>query len=243
MARKQYTREHHKKAYELYREKRNMQQVARDIGCQVQTLYEWRNEEYQCKFGCSFHGWLKLMEEEKEAKTATLQLKKQGNYSLVDHELAMRHTLDKPAKEKRHEDVDVQLDFIREDFERCADLQYLYNKIFYHLTERPLDFPSLISKVSGEPVDVEELYKQGIKPQTFEGAARILVDLGKEIDRLSGRDEARDKKGSKKDRNVIDVDAEVNDAETIRALLKAAEKNPEILNKVDHEDEKEKDTE
>lgn len=205
MPRKNYSKEDHQQAWDLFFEHRTYQKVADVMGLDYGTVTRWASSDYKCPHpGCQYHDWDRLLEEKDLAVTARLKLYEEGNLNPIDHDQAIRAAVEShvPAPQpglsdeenrKRQLEIDrrrrILETLVRSDFERLAQWELIWSKIIFQLTGQVLDFKVLVDS-DGNPLNDEEVRKvlgRGLKASTLEGAVRSLKEVQEQVDKLKDR--------------------------------------------------------
>ncbi len=187
MARVIYTQEHHRQAYEIWRESRTYTRVAEILEIGHDTARDWAKADFNCRYGCQWHNWEALAAAEAEAVQRRMQLYEEGNVDPIAHGVAtkdvMRADERNPSLQKARRDVMDKL--VRSDLERAAQWELLWGKVYYQVTGICLDHRTVIA--DGSNVTTEELYRQGLKVTNMEGGIRALFSVQSQIDKLKER--------------------------------------------------------
>lgn len=178
-----YGEDHHKTAFETYYRTRNWKDVERAIGCNYQTAFRWSTEDFKCPDSCPWHNWSELIAERDQALHVREELIESGNLCPVDHDAAMRHSVENPKAGKiKRGDI---LNLIHSDFERIVHLELLYNKVFYECTGLTLD-SSAVSKIDPN-ANWEQVFEKGRGIRDLESGVRTLVSLVDQLDQVKQR--------------------------------------------------------
>lgn len=190
MGKKKFGPDDHRKAYEVWRRSGNMRAAADIVGCYYQTPFEWRKPDFNCP--CPFHGWDQLREEHDAAMRALAV--DGGETNPVVQEIIMRKALTEPVQ--RTLEAAPLAHKHTSDKERIAHLEVLYAKVFYDLTEIPLNFEQLKIKLAehGEKLKQKEFFTKGKHVKSMDAGVRTLERIIHTIDRLRGIDRAPAKK-------------------------------------------------
>lgn len=182
MSRKRkYKEQDHKNAYETWHETKNMSEVARMLQCTHTTPYRWKDKDYKCEFNCPWHGWEELEHEILKTKQVRQKLVEEGEYDPITHEIEMRKAITKDPGKTRDKDGKLMMSILT-DLELAADAQYMYNKAFYAATGIAREYKFLKDP---NAIDLEEQYKQGLRPNTFKEAWQVMREAIQDIDKYT----------------------------------------------------------
>lgn len=201
MARKNYSMDHHRQAWEIYFSMRTYQAVSDEMGVDYSTITRWAAEDYKCRHpGCQWHGWERLLSEQEAAVAARLQLYEDGNLNPVAHDDAIRRAISPESEpqvgltveENRQRMVEIERrkrvleTLVRSDFERLAHWEYVWSKVFYQVSGQVLDHKALVN-ADGLPLSdeqVKELFGKGLKLTSLESAVRAMSVIQDQVDKL-----------------------------------------------------------
>jgi hypothetical protein len=183
MSKANYTAEDHRRAYDSYvASARNMSQTSRVMGIAYETVLRWRESNYACAYGCKFHGWDSLADQNLKVMEARNALTNSGVNDPIVLEGAIRNPeavlemIPAPKPLTPAEEAKVTRIVIKEE-ERLSHWYHLYAKVYYDLTGVVLDFDTLISTT--EPAETvrarrEILYKNALRCTNAENAIKTL---------------------------------------------------------------------
>lgn len=229
MARVIYGSEHHKQAFEIWREARTFTRVGEMMDIGLDTVRAWSKADFNCLQGCQWHNWEKLVADEALALSRRMQLYEEGNVDPIAHNVAtqdvMRSDERNPKLQKARREVMDKL--VRSDLERAAQWELLWSKVYFQVTGICLDHRTVI--VEGKDVQTGELYAQGLKVTNMEGGIRALFTVQSQIDKLKERMGVY-KSDVKKDEDEKvgekDFDVETLSIEEVRKFQQLVENTP-----------------
>lgn len=179
MARKVYTAEQHRTAFETWYETRNYSAAAKSVDANYLTPRRWATEDYDCQYNCPYHSWNRLMDERDAALQVRHTLIQQGNLDPVQHDIAMRQAVSDPGPKGQNPPV---MRIIRSDLERLHHWELLYSKVYYDLTGLALDYGSIKEDYA------RKQYQMGLHVTNAESGIRMLKTIQEQIDLLQGSD-------------------------------------------------------
>lgn len=229
MARVIYGSEHHKQAFEIWREARTFTRVGEMMDIGLDTVRAWSKADFNCLQGCQWHNWEKLVADEALALSRRMQLYEEGNVDPIAHNVAtqdvMRSDERNPKLQKARREVMDKL--VRSDLERAAQWELLWSKVYFQVTGICLDHRTVI--VEGKDVQTGELYAQGLKVTNMEGGIRALFTVQSQIDKLKERMGVykSDVKKDEEDKSAEkDFDVETLSIEEVRKFQQLVENTP-----------------
>lgn len=216
-ATRDYTPEDHKRAFDIFYEKRSFNAVAETMNLAYTTPFRWAESDYRCKHHCPWHNWQQLCAERDKAINARLGLLEKGNLNPVAHHAAMvqaaatatstprkdlrteeaRAEMEQTATEKRQYAVD---ELVRSDLERLVHWEILYAKAFYDATGVALHYDQLVDPDTGTHIAEKELFRMGLHTTNLNAAIQAMQACQTEINRIKAsltEDFVRQKKGRK----------------------------------------------
>lgn len=229
MARVIYGSDHHKQAFEIWREARTFTRVGEIMDIGLDTVRAWSKADFNCLQGCQWHNWEKLVADEALALSRRMQLYEEGNVDPIAHNVAtqdvMRSDERNPKLQKARREVMDKL--VRSDLERAAQWELLWSKVYFQVTGICLDHRTVI--VEGKDVQTGELYAQGLKVTNMEGGIRALFTVQSQIDKLKERMGVykSDVKKDEEDKSAEkDFDVETLSIEEVRKFQQLVENTP-----------------
>lgn len=172
----------HKKAFEVYYQTRNKSQVARECGVTMQAVNNWVEKTYPCRFGCPYHGWEELIAEKERALTAQVKLLETGVHDPVQIENAMKEAAGNPTFDRMFAVKQI----VRSDLSRVADYEYLYAKVFFHITQIAITPDQVEGIVNGDQTaqDYADKYSKGLIVTNMRDGMSILNGIVDKIKQL-----------------------------------------------------------
>lgn len=206
----------HRKAFEVFYETRNKSAAGRAAGVTYVTIMNWAYEGYNCRFGCPWHGWDKLIEEKEAALTAQMKMLDQGIYDPVRIEKGMQDAARNPNAERMFAINKV----VRSDMERIGHYEYLYAKVFFHLTGISVA-PDNADGFTSEQLDEHcnkylDKYKQGLILTNFEAGMRVLNSIVDKIKELRNDLGVKDKEDELEGGGTVTIE----ELRTLRKTIK-----------------------
>lgn len=187
MSRNEHTPEMHQQAFELYRRTRNRMLISKELGICYATVYSWMRAEYRCQFACPWHGWDKLIVDSEKANAASYRLLEEGNMNPLDHQEAMKLAMTTTSNTR----LNLVQKFTRTDKERLGHFEYLYSKVYFHLTGIPIAFDDLVEAGVEDPevlkIKLKEALGKGLAVTNFESGLRCLSQLMEHIKALQDK--------------------------------------------------------
>jgi hypothetical protein len=225
--------EMHKKAYEVYRLSKNLSDVQRTMGLTYDTVLRWKQANLVCSWGCPYHGWDELVEQELNVMAAKEKAIAAGITDPAEQQRAMEIALanktpfQAPAPTEREMKRAVKMVITEEQM--LGHWRHLYAKAYFDLTGVVMDFETLLEDSTGTTsLYKEELFKKGLRFTSSEQGMRTLgyiMDKIKELERrIMGTDVITTTATQVTDRKAEMLD----DAspETLRKMLVAMDKIP-----------------
>lgn len=183
---KVYSREDHEKAYQLYFSSRNLSHVARQMSLSYQTVLQWKAGGFSCAFGCPFHDWDRMLNEQAAAMEAQFQLQERGVFDPLAQEQAIE-----VAVENAEQLPVAPLPVVRVRMTPEQELHHwfhLYAKTYFDLTGIALDYETWKEAQAGVAgIMREDLLKKGLRHTSAEGAIRTLAMIGDKLRALESQ--------------------------------------------------------
>lgn len=186
-----YTADDHKRAFEIWTESKNLTAVTRELECDWGTPKRWMQRDYNCPFGCPWHGWVDLNEERDRAHAAKLRLVNEGNGDPVEHDLAIRRAVTPDATAPRLEAVEQ---LVRSDLERVGILEMAYSKVVYDMLGVVTDWRHFRGGTSGLDGSMDDetreklkgVLRGGLHCTSLKDGVTMLKTLRAEIEAIVG---------------------------------------------------------
>lgn len=193
MKRGEATSEHHRIAFEAYFETRNWTSAMKAAGCSYPTVFRWA-ADYRCEHNCPYHRWDALIQEREKIAKEQLALQDRGIHDPISHGRVISSATAERFNGTAFPITSTQrkkaalIGIAKSDVERLAQLELLYNKIFYDLTGIPLAYQTYLdSQGSTVGMDLEDIYGKGIHADSLKTAINALTAILAEIDKIKKR--------------------------------------------------------
>lgn len=180
----QYTSEEHKEAFEIYYETRTWAAVCRKLNITVPTVMSWSKKDFQCRFGCPYHGWMELIEERRNGIDRTIAASQTLKRDLTPVEIERIASSD--TKTRRTDRKELISRIVRSDFERITHWEILYSKVLYDLTGLVADVPGIDMAQVLNRMDTRELMRSGLHFTNGDVAVKALAYIQEQIMNLRG---------------------------------------------------------
>jgi hypothetical protein len=179
----------HQKAWEIYSKSLSYASVAKDLGIDSRTASYWGTNFYECPWKCPFHDYQRLIRHRDNATNVQIQMIEAGeeNDERIDDagrealQLQYKHPLE--LQKDTYEQMKLMT---RSDAERITHWEYLYGKVFFHMTGIALNYDQV--KVWGGidtfRKNAEELYQEGLGVPSLEKGVYMLGYIEEQIERL-----------------------------------------------------------
>lgn len=178
----------HKKAFEKYYELRSFAQVETELDIDKHTLRRWARGEIACD--CPYHHWEQLIAERDAALEKRQELLDAGIVDPLSHEQALLDA--QPSQIDLSEAPKVAGRVARRvtersDLERLSHFEFIYAKLFFHITGCVIDHGVLMDMANGT-FGLEEcrLYfeKKGLEPRNLEQCVKTLITVTDKINEI-----------------------------------------------------------
>lgn len=205
----------HRKAFELYRECRNLRHVSESLGINYSTIHRWQSAGFACT--CPWHNWKVRLEEVDAGENAKLSLNPLQALDPIQVDQAVRG-----------EEVSKRESLLtRSDIERLSQLEFLWSKFYYEITGIVLDVSTLIEASDSQTPLTDKMQegylRRGLTSKNAESATRTLLAIGKEIEEIKERlglsSAARSGDVSKEEGNSAPQEMSLEDLRSAKKLL------------------------
>ena len=180
-----YSPEQHQLAFETFADTRNLAAVCRKIGVSYPQAHSWSKKDYNCYWGCPYHGWDELIEERNRVATAVIGGSATLNRDLTQGEFAK--IANSSSNLKRNDKRELITRLVRSDFERITHWELLYAKIFFDLFGIVIEVPGIdINKLIDQVEDKKALVKGGLHFTNPDVAMKAMIMVQEQIKKLQG---------------------------------------------------------
>ncbi len=184
-----HSTEQHKRAFELFYDLRTINAVSAELDIDTHTLRRWKTGEINCP--CPYHNWDALVQERELALSKRIDLLDQGIVDPLSHEQALLDldpSRTPPMTEMQKSAVRPAGKVMdRSDLERLSHLEFIYAKLFFHITGCIIDHGALVD-LTGEPFDLARCEKyfseKGLEPRNLEQCVKTLIVVTQQISEL-----------------------------------------------------------
>jgi hypothetical protein len=188
MAIPQHSAETHKAAFDLYYDLRSMHAVAKQLDIDPHTLRRWSRGEVACT--CPYHNWEALIVEREAALTKRLELLDEGVVDPLAHEQAildLEPSRILPTESQKAAIRPASKVTDRDDRERLSQFEFIYAKLFYHITGCVIDHGTLLD-LTGQTFTLEQaqqyFHNRGLEPKNLESCIKALLQITEAISEL-----------------------------------------------------------
>lgn len=180
---KTYTASLHKEAFEIYCRTHLVSKVEIELDIPYATALAWYREGFKCPFGCPYHNYTALLEERTRVLKGQVKLLESG----IDDEDARRIAAESQLNQTTNKLAvkNSLLKVVKSDLERLAQLELLYNKVYFAITGIALVVGEL--DLGDQKIRLEEMYAQGMNTTSFDSGMKSLLTILGQIDVLKKR--------------------------------------------------------
>lgn len=174
--RHKYDADTHQRAWERYYVLRSQAKVAEELGCSKVTIFWWARKDFQCGFGCPFHGYDMLVAERErdELREGAMELTEQEEREKGERAKALVSRSTRASLAAANE----ALTWWYGVKDRLVHWSMIYAKAYSAIAGEPLPFdPSLRL----DRVALTALYQNGEMPKSFESAVNAMKEAETQI--------------------------------------------------------------